>query len=203
MFCHHSSTSDSTPDSKPANGATPLPSEGSISNRSRLFSSLAVAGALIAPHSLCILGAVGLGGAASWFGIKLCSGSTCPPDSVGVDADPGDKLPLARLVTIPKTYTMIDEALQDKIVAALFDKLPLFYEVLSYKQNQADGEGEVQFVTVLDSDGNLIAGLCREGMMCPCSKPEFFVVGNISADDQQESFPGQNEILGLVKNSTH
>lgn len=195
MICHGQKP---TEPSAPASQAT-TPDGPKVGGKAKFFSALAVTGAVVVgPHAICILGALGLGGAASWFGLKLCSSATCPPDSVGTD--PGDKIPLQRLATVPTEYSELPKDTEERVVAALLDKVPVFHDVLLYKQRQPGGEGEVQFVAVIDKDGNLIAGLCREGMMCPCSHPEFFVVGNVNSFDAKgETFSGQKEILTLVK----
>jgi hypothetical protein len=97
-------------------------------------------------------------------------------------------------------------------VEILFQKQPVFHELLAAKQKEAndfakeiDEEPEqvsVAFFKDTDS-GDILVVLCKKRLLCPCSKPALYrVATKEEIQSPGESYRGQKDILkalGLAK----
>lgn len=141
------------------------------------------AGLALGPHALCLLGLGSLGGG-GYLLHNWCSHSV---------RDLG--IPLKKLSDIPEERT---EFSVDRAILA--EKLLLsaelrFREVIERKA--AESEGEPIKVVFFESgeDKRVSVVFCKNGTLCPCSKPELYDVGHKSSLAGTEEFPGQHQII--------
>ncbi len=179
MLCHKSPTPDS---SQPKEGSELT--EASLPSKKNLFRSIALAGGLaIAPHTLCILGVTGV--LSSVVGYKICS------DHSSTDFD----IPLKKLPKLPEDFNEFPTAKSELVGKLLLQVEPKFQDVIDFKQAESKDE-PIKIVFLEDKiDGKVSVVFCKNGGLCPCSKPELYEIGFKDRRSETESFKGQNKIL--------
>ena len=169
-----------------AQGENSKAPEDPHSSLARYLKTAAVgAGAFAAPHVLCLLGLSGAVG--GYFGFKHLCG----------DEDPVLLKPLVvpRYEEVPSDYTLFPEAVSAQAASILLEVQPDFREVVAAKSRESVG-AHIEIVFFRDNNsGTVGVGVCKDGMLCPCSNPQFFMLGTKGAAEQ---FPGQGAILDAL-----
>lgn len=184
----------SRPQDPSTSGAPPTTATDSTQNSGlkRGGLGLLVAGGIaVAPHALCLLGlgTLGIGG---YFGIDaLCSHA---------DPKPSNEIKLTRLPKVPGNYKEFSDAAAAQAAARLLDAQPGFHEVIAAKSQEANG-ATIQIVFLEeDESGRAVVGFCKDGLVCPCSKPQFFELGHKDELFGTEKFPGHHHVLRALYN---
>ena len=198
MWCH-----GSPPESA---GSTPEPSpgkcqDGAISDeqarpsatwRTRTGALLLAGGLVSAPHIPCLLGLAGVG-ITGYVGYR----STCGH----ADPKPREEVTLRRLEAVPGQYEEFSSAAAAQAAARVLDAQPGLHDVMAAKREEAAG-ADIQVVVVENqADGCIVVGICKDGMLCPCSRPQFFDAGRFEDLRNPEAYPGQHLILNALYNS--
>ncbi len=141
-------------------------------------------GLLLGPHALCLLGiggGVGLGGFAVH---RWCSHST---ENLGII--------LPKLPEVPAQRIEFSAARAALAKERLWQAEPRLQQVLDKKAEESPGEEiKVVFLEGLPNR-ELVVVICKDGALCPCSKPESFSLGHRNKLAQEEDFPGQRAII--------
>lgn len=151
----------------------------------------AVLGGAIAfgPHALCVLGLGGLVGVGGFSIHQLCGHR----DS---QADSSRGIEIRRLDKVPDDYVKFPELRAAVACEALIAAEPRFAEVIEAKRIEAEGKS-IQIVFI-ESDDKVQVVICKEGAMCPCSKPQAYDMGSREDIIGAEKFPGQRNVLNAL-----
>lgn len=149
--------------------------------------ALLVSGAIaVAPHALCILGLGGLVGVGGFSVHQLCGHHDR-------DADSSRGIEIRRLEKVPSDYTQFPELRAAIAREALIAAEPRFAEIIEAKR--AESEGKPIQVVFLESGENVHVVVCKEGALCPCSKPQVYDIGTRNDIAGEEKFRGQHAVL--------
>ncbi len=184
----------SPPQESSTSGTPPLPASDGAQTSGLKRSGLGfliAGGVAVAPHALCLLG-LGTLGVGSYFGIDaLCSHA---------DPKPSSEIKLTRLPKVPENYKEFTDAAAAQAAARLLDAQPGFHEVIAAKSQEANG-ATIQIVFLEeDASGRAVVGFCKDGLVCPCSKPQFFDLGHKDELFGTEKFPGHHHVLRALYN---
>lgn len=160
----------------------------------RKLGAIAVTGGIIAgPHAVCVLASLTGVGAVSFLGYSRWCGHG--------DIRSSKEVALQQLPRVPERYEDFSDVASAQAVARILDAQPGLHDVLAAKKAESDG-AEIQIVFVEDKDSNgVVVGFCKEGMLCPCSRPQFYNVGSFGDLEKPEAFPNQHDVLKVLYNS--
>lgn len=162
----------------------------SSGNRSSWYKAFVLGGVVtIGPHALC---ALGLGTLASIGGYSIHQ--FCGDHDREADSSRG--IEIRRLEKVPAHYTKFSELRSAEAREALIAAEPRFAEIIEAKRIEA--EGKVIQVVFIESDDQAQVVICKEGAMCPCSKPQIYDVGSREDVIGIEKFPGQRKVLNAL-----
>ena len=151
--------------------------------RSWLQKATLATGLAIGPHSVCLLGVGGVSGGGyllhSW-----CSHST---------RDLG--IPLKRLSDIPENHEEFSRVKASLAAQRLLEAEPRFHQVIARKASESKGQPIQVIFLESGEDKRILVVFCKNGALCPCSKPELYEVGTRSSLGATESFPGQHGVI--------
>ena len=151
------------------------------------YKAAALSGALaLGPHALCVIGLGGLG--IGGYSIhQLCWHHESAADSSrGIE--------IRRLPEIPLEYKKFSEERAAVAREALIAAEPRFAEVIEAKRLEAAGK-PIQVVFIESEENKALVVICKEGAMCPCSKPQAYDMGARDDIIGSEQFPGQRAVL--------
>ena len=145
----------------------------------------------IAPHVLCLLGGAGVIGGSFSF-LNWCQHNS--QESTLNDVR------LGRQPKLPENFIDFPPQVSAQATLKLFEIEPRFHKVLAEKQREA-GEVLVRVVFLEDTgSGTVSVVLCKNGSLCPCSKPALYEVGSRVSLTQPEQFQGQHDLLRVLYN---
>jgi len=151
---------------------------------SHVRTALVAGGLLVGPHALCLLGVGGGLGIGGYALHRWCSHSS---ENFGI--------PLRKLSVIPANrveFTGERAILAEKRLLAAE---PRFNQVIEQKAKDAEGEPIKVVFFEAEGDKKVSVVFCKNGALCPCSKPELFEVGHRSSLAEPEAFAGQHGVL--------
>lgn len=141
-------------------------------------------GLLLGPHAMCLLGISGGVGIGSVALHRWCSH---PDENLGITLPKLPEVPADRI-----EFSAARSALAKK---RLWEAEPRFQKILDKKAKESPGEDiKVVFLEGLPNR-ELVVVICKDGALCPCSKPESFSLGHRNKLSQEEDFPGQRAII--------
>ncbi len=199
MWCHGARPKSAGSTSEPSLDKVP---DGAISDddkgrlgaawRGRARALLLAGGLASAPHIPCLLGVGGVG-ISGYLGYRSVCGHA--------DPNPLEDVTLRRLDSVPQQFEEFSSAAAAQAATRLLDAQPGLYEVMAAKREEAAG-ATIQVVVVENQqDGCVVVGICKDGMLCPCSRPQFFDAGRFEDLRKPETYPGQHLILNALYNS--
>jgi hypothetical protein len=151
-----------------------------------------VIAAVTLPHAACALGL--LGGSAALAGGGVALFNWCWHSEVTTSIP----VPLAKLPNLPENYEEFSPAVQAQASEALLAWQPVFYEILEKKGLESPGE-PIKTAFLLDKDTqDILVVCCKNGALCPCSKPEAYRVGKMADLEADEAWRGQTEVLKRI-----
>lgn len=186
MFGCHKPVDVSQSESASAQGNIPQ----EVKTGSSWYKAAALVGAVaFGPHALCLLGLTGLAGVGGYSIHQLCGHRD-------TEADSSRGIEIRRLEKVPVHYDKFPELRSAIAREALIQAEPRFAEVIEAKRIEAEGKS-IQ-VVFIESDEKVQVVICKEGAMCPCSKPQAYDMGSREDIIGPEKFPGQRNVLNAL-----
>jgi hypothetical protein len=102
---------------------------------------------------------------------------------------------LKRLSDIPEERTEFSVERAALAEQRLLSAEPRFREVIERKAAESEGEPIKVVFFENGEDKRVSVVFCKNGTLCPCSKPELYDVGHKSSLAGTEEFPGQHQII--------